>query len=545
MNIQDPQVLSAVVVFVGLIGFGASVFGLIQVNEERKLVEGTRPHVGGLIKVQSGEITSQNWLTQYAIPEDCHVADHVIAFVGGWRSGRLPTLGELHNLAARRERNRIAGRIASGIVATLLIFGIAGTLLAIHPVLKSFNIPISPDGFTQEAAKGAADVMSMIHGLGTAFSPSLWALGATIAVVSMRGLYGIHTSRLSHELDRFSLEYLFPIFRLPSFAESFVRVEANLAGLVETIKRRDKGFEDAVGLLKNAAESFEEAAPKLKKTADAVAKASDKLAADAELVLKGLTEQFSGDSELLRTLKKSASAMERAASEASRLVAATTAIDGRHQQLALSFTENAQSVKQSMGAIAVQVAAGVASGKGVIVDAARGVVDDVARAAKARVAKEVEPIIVSLGNAGSNVASVVNKLGQDVSAITGHVRASADAASQAVNESSRITAELLKRSADEASARNESTKRELENASAEIKTSVEVLKIDLTATLKKTDESFSESFNVASAQIASAANEMSATQNKLEDVLSRIENIPTPSAPPKKKGMFNWLRRKS
>jgi hypothetical protein len=73
------------------------------------------------------------WLNLNKIDPRSGVGGIVRIAWSAWMCGRATTTSEIHSYIARLERNKIAPRFSGGIAALLLIVGIAGTLMSVHP----------------------------------------------------------------------------------------------------------------------------------------------------------------------------------------------------------------------------------------------------------------------------------------------------------------------------------------------------------------------------------------------------------------------------
>lgn len=249
----------------GLTGFVATVRSLQRLAAEaRNLREGLR----AFSKLDGADKTwhegPKAWLSKQPIEPDSHFGDYTRAVWGGWLHGRIPSLDELRSMSRRRELSSLANGISKGVVALLLIVGIAGTLLAIKPILGGFEISVSAMGETEDAALSAEKVTLMIHRLGTSFLPSLIALVATVLVSVTRGLYLQRSSRLSHDLDMFALEELFPRFRAPSITQDFQEIHVGFIRLSDQMQRRDDRFGESVERLAEVVAGLEKVAPALR-----------------------------------------------------------------------------------------------------------------------------------------------------------------------------------------------------------------------------------------------------------------------------------------
>jgi hypothetical protein len=281
-----PILISCVITLIGMIGIASALAAVGEVLREFKILEKAKGFLQG---TEGGshlhsETSPSNWLKERGVDTDSHARDQLETVWSGWRAQRIPTLGELHVLALRRERSRSSARISGGIAASLLICGIAGTLWAVHPILSGFKIEMRPEGTVQEASRSAETVLAMVHGLGTAFWPSLAAMLSTLAVVFFRGLYLNKANQLARALDRFACDDLFPLFRLPTLTEQMDDVKKEFFDLALRIDARDKEFVTAVGTLKQIVEGLRESAPALANAAHNVEKAFERLSTETNSI---------------------------------------------------------------------------------------------------------------------------------------------------------------------------------------------------------------------------------------------------------------------
>lgn len=293
---STPIVAAALVAGVGLLGMIAGLVACRRVFAEGKALDKGEDALAAHLSLADLEVTDPiAWLALHDLPKDSHFGDHLLSVWCGWIGERVPTLAELHSLSARRERRRLSARISGGITALLLICGIAGTLLCIHPILKAFTIPVN------EKAEVLIDPMvaqELIRSLGSAFLPSLAALVATVLVAILRGVYLQSTTGLAWRLDRFAVAKLFPMFKPKRFGSELTAVHLKLSRLVDRMEERDRGFGEAVGVLGKAAEDLKDSGPRLKAASDRMTHAADKLATETESITKALEAHLGENSSL-------------------------------------------------------------------------------------------------------------------------------------------------------------------------------------------------------------------------------------------------------
>jgi hypothetical protein len=299
---QEPELIAF---FIGALAFAGVVSSIIATHSvekedaQLKLLSDSMMEPTTWVKVY--EMPAVDWLKQTGILAESHAADQLKAIRGCWGCGMLPSLGELHSLVARRERSRKSVRFASGLAASLLIIGIAGTLLGIHPLLTKFSINPTADG-TIDASKNAQQVMDLVAGLGKAFLPSLTALFGTICIVLFRGFYVRSAQKLASRIDGFVVESLFPAFKPKSQEEVMGGVKQGIASLAGGIEARDNHFSKAVTEFGKIVESLKSVAVELNKTARLVSTAADNLGTNSESVSAALDRNFGGASVILKAV---------------------------------------------------------------------------------------------------------------------------------------------------------------------------------------------------------------------------------------------------
>jgi hypothetical protein len=293
------------------------------------------------------ETPPSRWLEEKGLDTDSHTKDQLETVWSGWRAQRIPTLGELHSLALRRERSRGSARISGGIATSLLICGIAGTLWAVHPILSQFKIETSADGTVQEASRSAADVMAMVHGLGKAFWPSLAAMVSTLAVMFFRGLYVNKASQLARALDRFACDDLFPMFRLPTLGEQMDEVRKEMSDLAHKIDARDKVFATAVGTMKQIVEGIKESAPALAKAAERLAKATERLSSETNSITEELERQLGKQSALVVSLNSVGEMVANGRLAASELKAISVMMEQRLSSTSSAMLQSGEVLKKA------------------------------------------------------------------------------------------------------------------------------------------------------------------------------------------------------
>src|SRR5271165_2199169 len=104
---QLPILISWMIAVIGVIGIASALIAAEGVSKEFKILDRAK---GFLEEPESrnhlrGENSTFKWLEGKGIDPDSHVGDQLETVWSGWRAQRIPTLGELHVLASRRERS--------------------------------------------------------------------------------------------------------------------------------------------------------------------------------------------------------------------------------------------------------------------------------------------------------------------------------------------------------------------------------------------------------------------------------------------------------
>lgn len=105
-------------------------------------------------------------------------------------SGAVSGLQDLHELTMQSELSRACSSGMNTIISFLLILGILGTLTGVHGVIKT----------------GVQDVSD----LAPALEPSQWAVGFTVILLMLRGVYLRMVDRYIYRLDKLTMDCLRP-----------------------------------------------------------------------------------------------------------------------------------------------------------------------------------------------------------------------------------------------------------------------------------------------------------------------------------------------
>jgi predicted nucleic acid-binding Zn-ribbon protein len=351
-----------------LLGIVAGIIARLHVAAEGKTLDkGEDALTGSLPSLDLDSTDPFTWLASNDLPKDSHFGDHLLSVWCGWLGERVPTLAELHSLSARRERRRLSARISGGITALLLICGIAGTLLCIHPILQAFTIPVNSDN---EVLIDPLVAQKLIRSLGSAFLPSLMALVATVLVAILRGVYIQSTAGLAWRLDRFAVAQLFPKFKPKRFGSELTEVHLKLARLVDRLDERDQKFGEGVGIFSQAALDLKEAGPKMKAASDLISKAADRLASETASMTETLDTHLGEDSALVKGTNSIKDIMGSCLDVAKQLREGNTSLANSLIEAFHSFEDARKQLRTSVGEIPEQIQQGCDLGSKNLIDSA-------------------------------------------------------------------------------------------------------------------------------------------------------------------------------
>jgi|GEM_PF-2765200 len=279
---------------VGLVGVFAALHAAYWAGREkaevRRVSEALVPNEAWGDALPANETLLQAWLRRHSIRSQSHIETIFVSAWAGHIANQGVNISLLHSLMARSEKARPGSRLASGIAALLLIFGIVGTLYAVHDILK--NAVIS----NAETAK------NLVSGLGNAFLPSLVALGFTIAVVTARGVYSKMAHQLGRELDRFIQTVVVPRYRVSTLSEQFNGINERLAQLAEGMGKRDTEFGNAIEKFSAMVTSLEPAIACLNTAAKHGEEASKHLHSRSESLAKTLEKTLGAESPIVKSV---------------------------------------------------------------------------------------------------------------------------------------------------------------------------------------------------------------------------------------------------
>lgn len=265
----------------------------------------------GAFKNTERELTV--WLRERQIDPESGIGEVIFACWAAWLGSRSATMTEIHSLVQRRERSKIAPKLSGGIAALLIIVGIVGTLMCIHPLLSEFQFRVSSaSGEIQSddspslvnVVDNTVRVNQLMNSLSRAFYPSMTALFGTIVLVFIRGLYSRNLHEYFHKLDAFVMRSVMPMYRPRSAADDWSEIIRKFDTLSGKMDSRDSRLDVA---LVNFSEYTNRVGPALGSVNNAVermTKASGELDQAARNVANSLSQALGPGSPLLVAVKK-------------------------------------------------------------------------------------------------------------------------------------------------------------------------------------------------------------------------------------------------
>lgn len=363
---------------VGLMGVVAAIMAAQRVDKDRKLIE----QAGSLLvspqswtgsRTQSEhEVTA--WLGKLGIRDDSGVADVILTCWSAWLGSRPPALNEIHVLVARRERTKLAVRLSGGIVALLLVIGIAGTLVSVKPVLGNFVFKSSVPKAAQATQEGGlvsvvenVDLINrLMQNLGEAFMPSLVALIATVVVASFRGVYTLGLHRYTLELDRFAIRTVMPHFRPRSVSDEFATVRSSFESLAKSIEKREEKSERLINSLVAFTQSLEPTLSSMASTLGKMSGAAEALDSKSRSLAETLVKTLGRKSPLYEAVQNFDGLFKRATAELNLLSNIALKIskneDAHHTAL--------QQHLEKLNALVLSLQTGLKTGQGDLLNAA-------------------------------------------------------------------------------------------------------------------------------------------------------------------------------
>lgn len=211
-RLQPADVSVYVILILFFIGIVATLLGLRYMHKEGEELE-KNSHFSSFneIKklVEAGDKPSRNL-------KKSHTFQRIHALVKGAETRHIPSLFELHESTQHSELTRRYSAFSRTVASVLIICGIAGSVIGIHGV-----------EFSGE---------SIISALTAALKPSLWAVGCTILLVSLRGVYLHYFRHFLAKLDGVTMSSYMPLLnrrtQLDDTVEKFAEAQKKLGDLI-------------------------------------------------------------------------------------------------------------------------------------------------------------------------------------------------------------------------------------------------------------------------------------------------------------------------
>lgn len=306
-----PVFFAAFAGIVGVIGCIAAFVAHSSTSRDRTAIKKAETMLASSESWEGAHTYSEHelseWLRERTIDPESGVADVIRVCWSAWLGSRSTSLTELHVIVARRERSKAPARLSAGIAAVLLVIGIVGTLFSVKPILKEFQfrpstpqgvLPATDDPSLVNVEDSTALVNALMHSLGDAFLPSLVALGFTIFVVAIRGVYSLGLQRYTLELDRFAMGTVMPNYRPRSISDEYEEVRTTFGSLAKNIGDREEKFDKVIDQLSKFVESIGPALAGLDKGIEQMTTAADRLSARSNSITDTLSRTLGRKSPL-------------------------------------------------------------------------------------------------------------------------------------------------------------------------------------------------------------------------------------------------------
>jgi chromosome segregation ATPase len=420
-----PTHIALVIGVIGSIGVLMAVRAALQMGWERNALRRGRSALRDLPMDQAVGFSYRDWIDEHG-PQlaDSHFGDHLLAAAITAKSARAVTLHELHEVSARREARRIGARLSGGITALLLVCGIAGTLLAIKPLLGDFALSANSAG-VMEGADNIDTATDLIKGLSTAFLPSLVALFGTLVVASARGWYAHQRGILAGELDQLDLEELFPRFPPPSLSRELDDVRKQLADLTTQMLASQRNLDGFVNRLTASAQGFHNDAPLVQKASQAFSESAKALSPRIDTLNAAIVTQLGAQSPLVQHLD----ALPAVAGEVSRAASQmqlSGAITSKHLQ------ESHRLLRETIDGLSSQLEVACRSASQIIADASARALADALATSVQRVEDAAKPIAEEARSVARENQSLRDDTRKSIAALTDSVQQLLDVRAQAM-----------------------------------------------------------------------------------------------------------------
>lgn len=357
---MTPLLIAALVGGIGVFGIVSALHANSGIRTEIDILRRGRRMLEDLPMDQPRDFDYRTWMIeQNARLCDSHFGDHLFAAADATRSGRAVTLHEFHQLSARREARRKAARISGGITALLLVCGIAGTLIAIEPILGGFQITADSAGVSN-AAENVEKATFLIQSLGQAFLPSLVALALTVIVALTRGFYSQSRGHLAGKLDDLDLQDLFHRFPPPSISRELNDIRVQLAELATQMLASQRNMDDFVQRLSDASTGFQKDTPPIQKASIDFVQGVLKLTPTMVSLDNTITQHFGVASPLVEKLDGVIAVSEAVKKTSAHMESAGNLLEQSMKQTHRILEETAASIDHQIRTAGQEVATNIA-----------------------------------------------------------------------------------------------------------------------------------------------------------------------------------------
>lgn len=237
-SLLDTAHIKMVVIVVAVIGVLTGLRSMLTIRREAQLLDQWKRDEKGREQKEINERGKQenpdsdfevwlrNWMASKKGKSKTHLYRRLQCILsslegkGGDKS--LPSLRDLHDLTMQTEMSRLCPLVLRVIVSSLLIIGIIGTLVGVHNSIDQ--------------------VTTKLDALQPALEPSIWAVGATVFLLFVRGIYVGMMDKFLAGLDTLTLNKLYVELQPAS----------DLKGSISTLASKINAFTQSATILNQA-----------------------------------------------------------------------------------------------------------------------------------------------------------------------------------------------------------------------------------------------------------------------------------------------------
>ncbi|PQJ27431.1 hypothetical protein [Rubritalea profundi] len=555
-----PVYLSALCGLVAFAGIIASFKAMASIAKEKKNLARARVQLISAAPWEEAKVDNQQSLDAWISSQNIEKASHVRSIIRtawlSWFLGRPANAAEFHANIARRERKRHSARLASGIAATLLVFGIVSTLYCVKGVLQEFQIAIHADGKVSSASANATEANELMHSLADAFLPSMVALGGTILVVIFRGMYVSKLHHLVVDLDELTDTIILPRFRVAPLNQQFENITKKLYEVTEQIQNRDKNFAFAVDAIQGWSDKITPTVSELNAATTACTNAARALSENSNSLSVSLNNNLGEGSLLIRSLDNLGFTYDEAQSVVSNASEALENIEvdreKAHKELVsmLGLTkESISKVPDQLSEVCVDVGDKIASNFDGLLEKREERFVKSADKATQEISKTITPLANQLSTSANSIAKSIVSVESDTSILKKNISSSTkeliSVAQQEISATSESTLESIKLGQATLLGTTSNLTKVMDSVieatgtlstnSAQIDNNSSIIEETVTK-LSQTSQDLESSSRKISSDLTNIG-KLDATSEKLEKSLKEVEGVL--SKHKKKSGFFN------